>query len=247
MKNCRQNVFESVAFSLRSIIGRRRKLFFNNVTTFVTPAKFIKNCLVEAGYSENKFTIIPNVLSMPDSIADPAKGKYIAYAGRISSEKGIDTLINSSMLTGLPVRIAGDFTPMSEVAHNAPSNVKFVGLLDRCQVNQFYRNARFVVVPSLCLDVHPGVIAEAMSHSLPVLASRIGGIPEMVADKKTGLLFEPGNSNSLASKMKFLWENIELCCQMGKAGRDKAINEYTKDIFHDKILDVYQKAIKLNN
>ena len=85
-----------------------------------------------------------------------------------------------------------------------------------------------------------------MSHGLPVIASRIGGLPEIVEDGITGFLFEPGNSEELASKMKILWENPGLCRKMGQAGGEKAIREYSENIYYKRLIAAYKKAIDIN-
>ena len=125
--------------------------------------------------------------------------------------------------------------------------MEFAGFLDTQKMAAFYRNARFLVLPSKWFEVCPMVIIEAMSNGLPVIASRIGGIPEIVEDGVTGVLFEPGNSEDLAEKMKLLWENPELCRQMGTAGRKKAIREYGEDVYYRRLMDVYQRAIEMNH
>ena len=85
-----------------------------------------------------------------------------------------------------------------------------------------------------------------MSHGLPVIASRIdGGLLEIVDDGVTGLFFEPGNSEDLANKMKLLWGNPDLCRQLGRAGREKAIREYSEDIYYRRLMAVYERAIEM--
>ncbi len=86
-----------------------------------------------------------------------------------------------------------------------------------------------------------------MAYGLPLIASRIGVFPEVVDDGVTGLLFEPGNAEDLASKIKLLCDNQDLCKKMGKAGREKAIREYSEDVYYERLMDVYKKAIDINN
>lgn len=89
-------------------------------------------------------------------------------------------------------------------------------------------------------------MSEAMSHALPVIASRIGGLPEFVEDGVTGLLFEPGNPSELADKIRLLWGNPELCKRMGEAGRQKANREYNEEVYYQALMATYDKAIELN-
>ena len=100
-----------------------------------------------------------------------------------------------------------------------------------------------IVLPSECYEMCPLVISEAMSHGLPVVASRIGGIPELVDHGETGLLFEPGNVKDLKDKMDMLWEDVELCRTMGKAGRKKAVELYGEDTCYGNLTAIYNEAI----
>jgi glycosyltransferase involved in cell wall biosynthesis len=92
----------------------------------------------------------------------------------------------------------------------------------------------------------PLVISEAVSHGLPVVASRIGGLPELVEDGVTGFSFEPNNTQNLAKKIELLWDNPSLCRQMGRTGYDKAIIEFGEDVYFGHLMDVYKKAIELH-
>lgn len=246
LRNCTGSIFKSIGYALRSAVARKWGLFKNNVTFFVALTKFAKERLVEAGFSEARILVVPNMISIPESVTDPSCGQYIAYAGRISPEKGIERLLEAAArLPDLEVRLAGDGPIMPQLIKQAPPNVTFLGRLDSENMGAFYQNARFSVVPSLCFEAFGRVAAEAMSHGLPVIASRIdGGLSEIVDEGVTGLFFEPGNSEDLANKMKLLWGNPKLCRQMGRAGREKAIREYSEDVYYRRLMAVYEMAIE---
>ena len=245
LKNCRGSVFESIGYALRNAVTRKLGLVTKSVTIYASPTVFLKRWLVAAGFPAERIVVIPNMAAIPGTTADPATGAYVAYAGRMSPEKGINTLIAAAALTGLPLHLAGDNSTEGHYVSEEPRNVTFAGWLNRGQLDDFYRNARFAVVPSIWFEVSPLVIAEAMSHGLPVIASRIGGMPDIVEDGVTGLLFEPGNANDLAAKMRHLWDSPELCRRMGQAGREKAIREYSDDVYYERLMAVYLKAISL--
>jgi glycosyltransferase involved in cell wall biosynthesis len=86
-------------------------------------------------------------------------------------------------------------------------------------------------------------LAEAALYGKPVVASRLGAMAELVDDGKTGLLFEPGNAEDLARKIKILWDDPELCHHLGEAGRKKALQEYSSDKYYERLMTVYKKAI----
>jgi len=245
VQNCRGDIFRSVGFALRMAVARKFRMFHDNVTLFVALTQFAKQRLVEAGFQPDRIAVLPNSVAIPDAPCNPERGEYVAFAGRLSQEKGVATLIAAAARTGLPVRIAGDGPLRSELSASAPQNVAFVGRLDRAGLLDFYRHARFTVVPSIWFEVCPLVISEAMSHGLPVITSRIGGLPELVDEGVTGLLAELGNADDFAAKMQTLWDSPELCRSMGQAGREKARREYGEEVYFTRLLEIYQRAIAL--
>lgn len=245
LQNCRGDIFRSVGFAVRMAAARKFRMFHNNVTLLVALTQFAKRRLVDAGFDPERIAVLPNSVAIPDEACDPARGEYVAFAGRLSAEKGLPTLIAAAARTGLPVRIAGDGPLRAELSASAPQNVTFVGRLDRAGLLDFYQHARFTVVPSIWFEVCPLVISEAMSHGLPVITSRIGGLPELVDEGVTGLLIGLGNAEDLAVKMKTLWDSPELCRSMGQAGREKARREYGEEVYFTRLMEIYQRAIAL--
>jgi glycosyltransferase involved in cell wall biosynthesis len=246
LNNCRDNLGESAAYFLRNLVARKFKLFLDNVTLFIALSKFAKRRFIDAGIPAARIEVIPNMVAVPESPKDPAVAEYLAYVGRISPEKGIGTLLAAARKTALPVHLAGGYAAADEVQVETAPNVRFLGLLTRAEVNDFYLKARVLVLPSECFEGFPLVLAEAMSHGLPVIASRIGGLSDIVEDEVTGLLFEPGNADDLAQKMDYLWKRPDLCRQLGQAGRAKIVRENHKDIHFYRLTSAYQKAIRLS-
>ncbi len=109
----------------------------------------------------------------------------------------------------------------------------------------FYQGARFLVVPSKWFEGCPLVVSEAMGHSLPVVASRIGALPEFVEERVTGLLFDPGNAVDLAQKISTLWNDPPQCRQLGDAGRRKAAQQYNEAHYYAQLMSIYGQAIEL--
>ncbi len=247
IKNCRDNILESLSYALRSIVARKLRIFNENVTLFIALTEFAKARLVACSFPEDRIAVLPNMVAIPNSDIEPSIGEYASFVGRFSPEKGIETLLEAvQRLPQLPLRLAGDWSFMPQLVHKKPKNAEFVGFLDRAQLLAFHHKARFLVVPSKCFEMCPLVISEAMSHGLPVIASRIGGLAEIVDDGITGLLFEPGNAEELAEKMTLLWENPDLCRRMGQAGREKAIREYSEDVYYGRLMAVYKRAIRIH-
>jgi len=246
LRNCRNNVLESIAYAVRTYTARKLHFFHNNVTLFVVWSEFLKSRLVAGGFDERRIVVVPHPIKVPDFQFDPASGEYVGYVGRISLEKGVNVLISAAgRVSGTSVHIAGDSSRMPELVREAPGNAKFIGWLDRSGLPEFYRRCRFVVIPSVCFDVFPTVALEAMGYGIPVIGARIGGIPEVVRDGVTGLLFEPGNAGELAEKMRHLWDRPDLCTALGKTARQFVIETYRESVYCKHLLDVYSHAIGL--
>jgi glycosyltransferase involved in cell wall biosynthesis len=245
LKNCRNNILESSAYALRSGVARRFRLFHDNVSTLIVLTPFAKGRLLQAGFHDDQIAVVPNPMPLKQISAALPAGQYVAFAGRVSPEKGVETLrAAADLMPDIPFKVAGDGPALSDLMAKAPRNAEFLGRLGPDKLRAFYENSRFVVVPSLWFEQFPMVILEAMGLGLPVIASRIGGLPEIVEEGVTGHLFEPGNAEDLAEKVRSLWRDPSLCQRMGKAGQQKVMREYSQDAYYHNLMAVYQTAIK---
>jgi glycosyltransferase involved in cell wall biosynthesis len=212
---------------------------------FISPSRFIAQRMIDAGYPQTQMAVVPNKVLIPEFLPNSNPGRYAAFAGRMVKEKGVATLVNSmTLLPQIPMRLAGDGPLMPWLKKHSPENITLTGQLSSENLIEFYRNSRFVVIPSICFDNFPLVELEAMSHGIPVIASKMGGLVEIVEDGVTGLLYEADNHEELSEKIKLLWENPDLCQKMGMAGREKAIHEYNQDVYYERLMAVYRQAIK---
>jgi glycosyltransferase involved in cell wall biosynthesis len=246
LRNCRENILESVAYALRSTVARRFRLYRDNVTVLIALTEFAKQRLVAAGYDGRRIRVLPNMApqATADGVGSPFNGEYVAFAGRLSPEKGLVTLLAAAKsLPHIPVRIAGGGPLWDYCCQQKTGNVELIGQQSPEAMRDFYRGARLLVLPSVNYEMCPLVIAEAMSHGIPVIASRIGGIPELVDDGRTGLLFEPGNADELAAKIRRLWGDPDLCSQLGRAAWQAALNNYSEEVYFERLMSVYRQAM----
>lgn len=247
LKNCEGSIPKSLGYAFRSVYNRIRCTITRNTTMYYTPAVFMRQKLIELGISADSIAVVPTYIQddvSPASLTYP--GEYVGYAGRLSPEKGVDILMNAARRCGeIPFEVAGSASGlMRSVLKDLHGNVKLVGHLARDELKNFYARARFIVIPSRCYDTFPNVALEAMVYARPIIGSRIGGIPEIVEDGVTGLLFEPGNTEELASKICRLWYNPQLCTKMGQASREKALRDYGPEKYYERLIAVYEKAIE---
>jgi glycosyltransferase involved in cell wall biosynthesis len=244
LKNCRKNIFESIAYALRFFIAKRFNLYKNNVDYFIAPTKFVKDRLILAGFNKDQIFILPNIVNMNYRSADIYNGQYVAFVGRLSPEKGIATLVSAAeQLPKIQFSVAGEGNLMNGLRQRALSNLKFLGFLNTHELEDFYCRARFIVVPSLCFETFCLVAAEAMSYGLPIIASNLGGLKELIDDRATGLLFKTGDVDDLIKKIRILWNNPSLCQKMGALGRSKVRRDYNEDKFLNRLMYIYEKTI----
>lgn len=247
LQNCRGNRAESLAYMTRSIVARKFRWFRDYVTIHIMLSEFAKRRLVKEGFDGERIVVLPNMVELSHHSQDRAPGNYVAFSGRMMPEKGVDVLLEAARrLPDVPFRLAGDGSILDELKAVAPPNVQFMGRLGPKEMAAFYREARFLVVPSKWFEGCPLVVSEAMSHGLPVVASRIGGLPEFVEEGTTGYLFEPGNAGELTDRIRSLWADPEHGQRLGEAGRQKAIREYDEQRYYERLMSIYHRAIELN-
>jgi len=246
LKNCTGNLLKSIGYAARSYFARKLRMFADNVTLYAPLTEFQRDILCCDGYPAERMVVLPNMCAVVPGSDDDYPGEYVGYAGRISPEKGIDVLIKAARsLPEVPFRLAGSYNRMPHLPDICPDNVRSVGHLGGDALDTFYRGARICVLPSVCYETFGLVIAEAMMRGKAIVCSRIGGLPEIVEDGVTGLLFEPGNATDLAEKIAYLWERPQLCRQLGRAGREKALRDYSPEKYYERLIAVYEKAIAL--
>ncbi len=177
----------------------------------------------------------------------------ILFVGYLYFSKGVGLLLKAfhEVLKAVPTArlvIAGDGPMMGELREyhrtlELGEEVTFLGAVHEREMNRWYQKSTFVVLPSIIYENSPLAIYEAMASGRAVVGTRIGGIPELVEEGKTGLLFELNNSSELAAKITTLLKDKALADQMGKAGRERAETEFTIERHLDGVLTTFAKAI----
>ena len=226
-----------------------KKNTYNLVDHFLCPSNFIKQKFNQFGFDEQKLfvsnlcydiALIDKFLAENKSIITKTNDeKFILYVGRLEDIKGVKTLIFSVKNTNLKLKIAGIGAAQQEIIDLIKNenilNVEMLGFKNKKEIFILTQEAAFAVCPSEWYENFPFSIAESFLFSKPVIGSNIGGIPELVIDGITGLLFEPGNVEELRNKLLQLWSNEASTKAMGIAGRAHAYNLYNYDTHWNKI------------
>ena len=223
----------------------RPALFLRNVTMYAVLTEFQRRRLIEAGYPAERIAVVPNAVASDGGGENGPLGSYVGFVGRVSPEKNIPALLFAAgRLPEIPFKIAGSLDRMPVVARRGPPQCRMAGASGSRKLDEFYRQARCIVLPSTCFEGFPTVLAEAMLHGKPVICSRIGGLPEIVDEGVTGLVVEPGDREGLTAKIGFAWDHPELCAEWGGAGRAKSQREYSPAKYYERLMAVYAAALR---
>lgn len=230
--NCEHSFFKSVGYTLRNIHARWIGAYRKNVNIFACITEFQKRKLIEAGYDANQVVVIPNSIETPDSYSF-AIGKYIAYIGRLSYEKGYDLLIE---VARRHPKINFYFAGAQREQNSAdfPENVKFAGYLQKEELAEFIQQARFIVIPSRCYEGFPMAILEAACYGKPVIAPNHGGFTEIIGQGKRaiGKLFVPDNIDDLDKQIVELWNDQMLIEELGGRAFSKLKDYYDSEVVY---------------
>ena len=249
--NCchKDSLIASTIYSFETYFNYFLDKYQKNVDVFISPSKFLKEKLIEFGWPESRIAWLPNFLSVMNFKPNYIPGDYFLYLGRLSSEKGIKTLIRAFSNLKQPdirLKIAGEGPLKNELKKRAVSDprISFSGYLTGAPLSEITRKALAVVVPSEWYENAPLSVLEAMAYGKPVIGARIGGIPEMIDDGRNGFLFESGDEHALARTMKTLLElDQETIADMGRCARGKVENEYNADLHYERLMAIYHRAI----
>jgi glycosyltransferase involved in cell wall biosynthesis len=200
----------------------RKSGSYDAVSAFLCPSRFSADILEQSGIDESRIIYHPNSVD-PDVYQPAYEGSYALFTGRLSHETGIGTLLEAVKGTGIPLKIAGTGPLLSalenQVAKSGEKNISFEGHCTGERLAALYREAALVIVPSEWFENAPTVILEAFAYGKPVVAARIGGIPEMVDEGRTGRLFTPGHARELRHALGSLWNRADELRRMGTTAR----------------------------
>jgi glycosyltransferase involved in cell wall biosynthesis len=220
------------------------------VDLYFTLTEFARSRFVAAGWPAEKIAVKPNFID-PDPGIGAGDAQYAVFVGRLSSEKGIGTMLEAwrRLDQPIPLKIIGD-GPLADEIRAFSSAHPLVQLLGRRPLNEvldIIGAARFLVMPSIWYETFGRTIIEAFAKGTPVIASHLGAMAELVNDGATGLLFKPGDAADLAKKIESLWRNPRLRDCLGAAARSEYERRYTAEPNHRQLLELYRRAIALSS
>lgn len=226
---------------------------YRNVDAFVTPSEFLKKKLAANGFDESKIHCIPTFTTSKTQLGEPKVGSYGLYFGRISEEKGVETVVKAfEKLPDRVVKIMGDDTTeearrlMAYVREKNLTNIEFLGFKAGVELEEVIKGARYTLIPSVWYDNLPNTALESFQYSKPVIASNIGSLPELVEDGVNGFLFTPGDPEALAAKVRLL-DADAVAETMGAASRARLEQRFAPEKHYDALMAVFETALQTRN
>jgi glycosyltransferase involved in cell wall biosynthesis len=179
-------------------------------------------------------------------IGQEERENYFLYVGRLTTEKGIDTLLKAHALQPFPLKIVGDgpLRPQVEQYASEHAGIDYLGFQNRPQVLELLKSARGLIFSSEWMETFGMTVIEAFSTGTPVIAAKIGGAEQLVEDGVNGLHYNPGQPTELAEKVQQLLREPSLASQLGKAARQSYEARYTPEANYRMLIDIYQQAIQ---
>ena len=232
----------SAMLALHRALGTWRKA----VDVYIALSEYSRGKLAEAGLPAERILVKPN-FAQPDPGMGNGRGGYAVFVGRLSKEKGLDTMLSAWSRLGhlLPLKIVGDGPLSTEVRAAAGNNasIELLGKLSLAAVYDLIGEAAVLILPSRCYENFPRVIVEAFAKGTPVIASKLGAMAEIVQDGRNGLHFIPGDADDLAEKVKKVMSEPLLRARMRRTARKDYEERFTSAANHRALMSIYHRAL----
>lgn len=223
-----------------SLTLHRARRTFDRVDLFLAVSDFLRAKHVEAGLPAERVSVKPNFAWGARRREGP--GEYVLFAGRLSPEKGVRTLLDASRRVDAPLVIVGDGPEGDELRRLAPEHVRFVGAVDADRMPELVAGARALVLPSIWYEGAPRTVLEAYAAGVPVVASSIGALQDLVDDTVTGLLVPPGDSASLVAALERVSDDAE-SLRLGEGAWKEWSERYAPEVALKELERAYGQAL----
>ena len=226
----------------------RRFGAWDGVGAFLAPSRFLAGVLTRAGVYPDRLHVLRHPVDVDHLAVKERPGGGVVYGGRLSAEKGIDTLIEATaaLPDGVPVDIAGDGpqrAALEELAERvAPGRVRFHGRLPREELHDLVRSAAVVAVPSRWYENQPLAVLEAFGCGVPVVGTDLGGLPELIDPGVDGMVVGAGDAAALGDALRRTLADPQRAWEMGRRGRAKVSRDFAPEAHLAGLRDAYAAA-----
>jgi glycosyltransferase involved in cell wall biosynthesis len=215
---------------------------YARVDRAIAPSRFMVDAVTRWRFPKERVSLLYNGVDPVRSRVSSENRGYALFLGRLIAEKGLLTLAEAQVGTDLRVMVAGT-GPLEDTLRRSYPRLELAGQRSGAALTALVEGASFIVVPSLAPENCPMAVLEAMAAGKAVVASRVGGIPELVEEGKTGLLFEAGNADELRRRMLTLASSETSQVEMGRNARAKVENEFSIAKHNESLLRIYESVL----
>ena len=223
------------------ILHRAIGTYQTKVSRYIALTSFSRSKFIAGGLPAARIAVKSNFADVPSLHPGQSRSGGL-FVGRLSPEKGTHVLARAAAIRQSGVVDVLGAGP-SRLELEAVPGMRVLGWQPQEGVYARMREASYLVVPSIWYEGFPLTVVEALANGLPVIASRLGALPELVRDGETGLLFEPGNADDLAAKMAWAEGHPDEMLRMGRAARQEYENKYTPARNYEALMSIYRAAM----
>jgi glycosyltransferase involved in cell wall biosynthesis len=249
MHRCyRGNLSASAGVTAMVSMHRLLKTWQQQVTLFIALTQFARDKFIQGGFPADKIVVKPNFVH-PDPGIGSGSGGYALYVGRLSVEKGLDTLLQAwnHLSSPFPLKIIGEGPLIDLVQAHQSKQVEWLGRRPLPEVYQLMGEATVLIFPSNWYETFGRVAVEAFAKGTPVIGAKIGAIAELIAHGRTGRHFVPGDPADLAAQVEWMLTHPTQVQSMRKAARTEFEQRYTAKTNYAQLLKIYHRATELNH
>lgn len=233
------------------------KIYQTQIDLYIAPSEFVKDKLIENGFAGDKIKVVPHFLSKDFKKAKTAKykksktEKYLFASGRLDDGKGFADLIRvfaELNIAGLKLKIAGEGPDKDQLAKlikdlGLKKQIELIGQKNRAQIIELIANSKIVVNCSRLHETFGLTVLEAMALGKPIVASKVGAIPELITHEKNGLLYQVSDAGDLKKQLLKLINDEKLRDRLAREAKLTAKN-YSEKIHFKAMMNIYCEAIK---
>ncbi len=234
---CMKNSWLASVIAYKEVVVWNRERLEAATDIFICPSRFMFRKMVEGGFDTKKLEALCNFIEVDKCRkTDYGKDDYYCFLGRLSAEKGIESLIKAANELPYKLVVIGGGPLDGRMRAIGKGNVEFVGVKQWDEIKNLVGRARFSVLPSEWYENNPLSVIEAQCLGTPVLGARIGGIPELIEEGVNGTTFESGNVEDLKSQIEKMWNASFDYRRIA----ERAQKQYSAETYYERLMGLYK-------
>lgn len=246
----RNSRLATVPLAVNVALHRFLGTWTNQVDAFITLTGFQRERMIEAGLPADRVHVKPNFYpGNPTVVPWADRRPSVVFAGRLSPEKGVLTLVRAWLKWGAAapeLRIVGDGDLRGELERLAAAHpevpIRFLGQLAGSAAQEEIAYSRLLVLPSEWFEGFPMVVREACAFGTPAAVSDIGPLSSIIRQGISGVLFTPGDPRSVLEAVRAVWEKAGELEQLSAGARAEFETKYTEEANYRILMTIYTDA-----